>query len=129
MSLPTESQPLRSLIHQKFLFHIFRPEPHLFLRETSHGLDFSLSTNVSTFNTAPDTWIPLQSFGPMLRGGYFKDSFFVCDSIQICKQWPIGHSQWIDIPNYQELERHGMSLTPVGGKMLVAGGEAISTSE
>ena len=105
------------------------PEPHLFLRQPSLGLDFSISTNVSTIHTSPDSWIPPPNIGEFIRGVYFKDSIFACDRTQICKQLPIGHSQWIDIANYQEPERSAMTLTIADGKILLAGGKTISTSE
>ena len=105
------------------------PDPHLFLRQSSYGLDFSISTNVSTNHTAPGSWTPPLSIGALPRGVYFKDSIFVCDRVQLCKQLPIGHSQWIDIANYQEPERSAMTLTIVDGKIFVAGGRTITTGQ
>ena len=101
----------------------------LFQRQRAKGLDFSLSRKVSTIHDTLESWIPPLTLGLTVKGVYFRESLFVCDRERICKRLLIGHSQWINVPSYQELERSGMTLTVVDGKLLIAGGRTFTTSK
>ena len=117
-------------IHTYFPILNVIPEPHLFLQRTnSDGVDFSLSDNVLTKHTDAQSWIPPLILGPRAKAVYFLDTIFACGVISSCKQLPIGHSEWVNTPSFQEPERSYMTLTTVGANVLVAGGRSVSTSK
>ena len=97
--------------------------PHVYLHDSlNFGVDYSLSTNISVTNTDTSTWIPKLNLGANPRGVYWRNSIFGCDRTAICKMFPMGHSEWMDVQGYQEVERNFFDIVVVAEKVFIAGG-------
>ena len=101
----------------------FSSEPHVFFHQFAPSTrDYSPTTNQSLLTSDPSSWIPQVFLGNTVRGVYFRTTIFVCDSDSLCKNLPIGHSHWIDAPNYQESKRTYFTMNMVVDRILIAGG-------
>ena len=101
----------------------FSSEPHVFFHQVaSSARDYSPTTNQTLLIGEPSSWIPQLFLGNIVREVYFRSSIFACDIDSLCKYFPIGHSHWIDAPNYQESKRSYFTMNMVVGRILIAGG-------
>ena len=88
-------------------------------------MDFSPDTNTEVSVSDSSAWIPNLALELTMRGVLFKNTLFACDRETVCKYFPIGHSEWLDAPNFSQ-PRNFMTVTVVGGKVLVAGGKTLN---
>ena len=85
-------------------------------------MDFSPESKKTITYQDASSWIPRLELGPHVWGAMFQGYLFACDRLSKCKYLPLGHSQWLDAPNYEVSYRSWAIMTVVDDNVMISGG-------